>query len=220
MRGARDDRGSLTLAAGPGLFSEVILTGLGLEPGIKAVGQACEERELEALVIARSPQVFLLDSEAIGSRWVEWISQIRSLEPRTRVLVLSAQVTPKTVRVALRSGAAGVFPKNSNLESFREAVRRVGRGEIWADGTVLGAVLQDVVHSPAGRAHDPDELTPREREISEAIAEGLRNKEIAKRLNVAEKTVKNQVHNIFRKLGVGSRFALALRILRRRTPPA
>jgi DNA-binding NarL/FixJ family response regulator len=209
---APDGASGLTLAAGPGLFSELALGYFGHEPGIRAVGRARDEQELDRLLAGHKPRVLLLDSEAIGRGWIGWIPRLRRAAPRTRILVVSAAPSETLVRAALRAGASGVVGKQDDFETFRKAVRRVGAGEIWADRRALGPVMEDLARSRRRDEAATNRLTARERQVGNCVSLGLRNKEIGQRLSISEKTVKSHVYSIFRKLRVDSRFRLFRRM--------
>jgi DNA-binding NarL/FixJ family response regulator len=200
------------LAAGPGLLCEVALGCLSREPGIRVVGQAQDEQELEWLLARHKPRVLVLDSATIGPDWVRWVSRFRRAAPSTRILVISASPTESLVKAALRSGASGVLGERHDFATLRKAVLRVGAGEIWADRRALGHVMEDFGRSRRRCATAANGLTARERQVSDCMSLGLRNKEIALRLSISEKTVKSHVYSIFRKLRVNSRFKFFSRV--------
>jgi len=96
------------------------------------------------------------------------------------------------------------------------SIRKVHAGEIWLDSHTTAAVMRQFaapVRAPAGferGARERNPLSRREREIVSLVAQGFKNKEIAERMFISEQTVKNHLHNIFDKLGVGDRLELAL----------
>jgi DNA-binding NarL/FixJ family response regulator len=179
---------------------------LGREPGIRVVGQAHDEQDLDRLLARHKPRVLLLDSKTIGPGWVQWISRFRPASPTTRILVISAAPSETLLRAALRGGASGVVGERDDFETLRKAVCRVGGGEIWADRNALGHMMEDLARSRKRCETAPSGLTARERQVSDCVSLGLRNKEIALRLSISEKTVKSHVYSIFRKLRVHSRF--------------
>jgi two-component system nitrate/nitrite response regulator NarL len=203
---------ALTLAAGPGLFCEIALVQLGSAPDVRVVGHSADRDELDQLLARHKPQAVLLDADAIGAEWASWVHRLRRLHPTSRLLLVSQACSEHLIEKALRAGACGVFSKDFDLRSLHNAVRRVAAGEIWADRRTLGGLLEDLARERKRRAEE-EPLTGRERDICDCVARGLRNKEIAGVLRIREKTVKNHLHNIFRKLHVESRFALGLRLL-------
>jgi DNA-binding NarL/FixJ family response regulator len=205
---ASDVSPGVTLAVGPGLLSELAARSLRPESGIRFVGQARDEEELDRLMSGRRARVLLLDSETIGADWTGWISRLRRSAPNTRILVVSDGPTQTLVTAALRAGASGVVGKHHDFETFRTAVRRVAAGEIWADRRILGPVMEDLSRSPRVL----DGLTPRERQVADCVLLGLRNKEIARRLSISEKTVKSHLYSMYRKMRVDSRFGLFTRM--------
>jgi len=206
-----DSRASpgLTLAVGPGMFAEGALGQLGREPGIYGVGRAHDERELRRLVAGKRPRVLLLDIEAIGQDWIGWISSTRRLAPTTRTLVVSLDPTEALVKAALRAGAVGVVGKGRHFETLCRAVRSVGTGESWADPHMPDR--ENLDNTARNGEVATNGLTVRERQVGDCVALGLRNREIANRLRISERTVKSHLQSVFRKLGVESRLAVALR---------
>jgi DNA-binding NarL/FixJ family response regulator len=204
----------IAIAAPRGLFRELLSGLLGGDPQFRVVGEAESEQEIEEVLRRRRPRVLVLDEEALGKAGEKAIARLRRATP-TRILVLATRPADVTVRGVLRSGAAGLVGKELGSRTLIRAIRAVAAGEVWADRLVTARTLEDLagdrVQAPA--AQNP--LTRREREIAEGVAGGLRNKEIARRLRITEKTVKSHLHHIFRKLQVDNRFAVGLYTLER-----
>ena len=111
---------------------------------------------------------------------------------------------------ALGAGASGLVGKQLKFAELVRAIESVAEGEIWGKPSNTARALRNLTEgSPGGSKAD---LTKREYEVADACSRGLRNKEIAKLLHISEKTVKGHLNNIFRKLQVDNRFALALYI--------
>ena len=128
---------------------------------------------------------------------------------KTRILVVATRSGPETVERILHAGASGLVGKESDLATLFRAIRSVARGEIWANRRDTAQALERSAVS-GRRIASTGTLTQREVEIVERVGRGLRNKEIAHRLQIHEKTVKTHLNNIFRKLRVDNRIALAL----------
>jgi DNA-binding NarL/FixJ family response regulator len=126
------------------------------------------------------------------------------------VLVVTSFTDPSTVLPALRAGAAGYVYKDIDPPALAAAIRAVHAGHVLmnADVARLLAAASGGAAAPAGQ------LTPRERAVLAEIARGRSNREIARTLNVAEKTVKTHVSSIFTKLGVADRTQAALHAVR------
>jgi DNA-binding NarL/FixJ family response regulator len=127
----------------------------------------------------------------------------------------------QVIAEAMRLGARGVVLKDAAPETLLAAIRRVAAGELSLPADLatrlVGALAQ---HEGASGRVPYAQLTPREREIVVLVGRGLKNRDIAQRLDVAEKTVKGHLTNIFHKIGVADRLELALWAIRTRLAPA
>jgi len=172
------------------------------DAGIEVVGQAGDGEELLRKVNAHKPDVAIVDIRMPPTHSDEGLqaaARIRAEHPGTGILVLSQYVEEHYARELMADGAEGVGyllkDRIADVERLTEAVRRV------ADG---GSVLDpEVVAQMLGRRREEgplDTLTPREREVLEAMAEGLGNRAIAERLHLSERAVERHVTAIFQKL--------------------
>jgi DNA-binding NarL/FixJ family response regulator len=134
---------------------------------------------------------------------VEATRLIRETVPETRILVLTSFSDTARVRSAMHAGAIGYLLKDCDPSVLVEAIRSAARGHSPLDPRVAGTLL------PTGPNHLP-QLSPREREILTLVAEGMLNKQIARRLGIAEHTVKIHLGNAFRRIGVSDRTSAAL----------
>lgn len=211
----RRDGVRIAVAAQPVLICEILSLQLAAEPNFVVVGRACAEDQIRKLVIGEKPQVLLFDYEGLGPNAESTIQRLRRASPATRILVLATRSADETVERVLRAGASGLVGKQLELSLVIQAIRAVAAGEIWANRRATSNVLESLRNPD--RATRGSELTRREQEIADACAQGKRNKEIARLMNISEKTVKGHLNNIFRKLQVDNRFALGLQMLNRPT---
>ena len=136
------------------------------------------------------------------------IKELRAADPRVQALVLSATLEQAEIARAVESGAAGVLHKSADLEEVVEAVRRVRAGEMLLP---LEEVVKLLRYAGSHREQEQEarqaiaQLTPREKEVLEALAEGLDGKDIAQQLSISAVTERNHVASILAKLGVHSR---------------
>jgi DNA-binding NarL/FixJ family response regulator len=174
--------------------------------GIEAVSQAG----------ALQPDVILMDIHLPDINGVEAARRIMQNNPQSRVLVLTMFEGDESVFSALRAGARGYILKGARQEEVLRAIRAVANNEAIFGPQVAARVIQFFNETPSAR---PDlkesfpQLTRRELEILDLIARDLSNKEIALRLVLSPKTVRNQVSIIFTRLGVASRLE-AIRLAR------
>jgi DNA-binding NarL/FixJ family response regulator len=210
---AAGDALRIGVATRPALIREVLSSALSGEPGFTIVGQASDEPAIRDLLRTEKPRVLLFDFEALGPSGESMISRLRRESPSTRFLVLATRSGAETVERVLRAGASGLVGKELDLETVVRAIRTVASGEVWANRLVTAHALEYLAGlSDLGVARNAanGHLTQREAEIVNEVGLGLRNKEIASKLRISEKTVHTHLNNIFRKLQMGNRIALAL----------
>lgn len=165
-------------------------------------------------VLARSAvDVAIMDLALPGTSGIEATRQIAASYPSVMVLVLTMSEDDHTIFAALRAGARGYLLKDAGGADIARAVLSVSRGEAVFGAGVSERVLSDASRRmPADRSGRPfPTLTAREEDVLELLAQGLDNRDIAARLGLAEKTVRNNVSSIFLKLHVQSRAAAVAR---------
>jgi DNA-binding NarL/FixJ family response regulator len=161
----------------------------------------------EAVELARElhPDVALMDLSMPTVDGVEATRIIHAELPEIRILILTSFSDQTRVREALRAGAIGYLLKDCAPHDLLAGVRAAARGESPLDPRVAATLL------PTGPTADPaGQLSRREREVLVLVCEGLANKQIARRLNITERTVKVHLSNAYRRIGVGDRTAAAL----------
>jgi two-component system nitrate/nitrite response regulator NarL len=145
------------------------------------------------------------------------LPEIRKISPASRILVLMAGPDRALTIEAFRSGADGVFCRNSPFDLLWKSLDAIVKGEIWANCAELRYVLDEFRKSPKPFTIDPmveKRLTMREIDVARGAVEGLSNREIARRLGLTEHTVKNYLFKMFDKLGISNRVELVLSCLR------
>jgi DNA-binding NarL/FixJ family response regulator len=169
-------------------------------PGLHVIGQAADGVQAVSETLELGPQVVLLDSQLPEGQSLEALRQIKQLNLNTRVLLFSTQERDEYLYELLRAGADGYILKDIAPDALAEAVRGVARGEIIIQPEIANRLLSRV-----GRGRTSESLTAREHEVLRLLARGLRNKEIAARLFVSERTVNFHLANIYQKLNVSGR---------------
>ena len=200
---------SVAIAARPALFREILARQLAAEPGLRVLGTARDEAQIIEL-LARVPRVLLFDHESVGPGGMSMLASFRRISPQTRILVLATPQDDETVERMLRAGAAGIVGKRLEFATLVRAIRGVAAGELWANRRAVAQAFEQIAAPAARPWRELGALTKRERQITEGVGRGLRNREIARSLNISEKTVKSHLNNIFRKLKVDNRFAVGL----------
>ena len=155
----------------------------------------------------RPPDLVLLDLDLGTEDGLELLPRIVEAAPATKVLILTALRDRARDEEALQRGARGLVLKDAAPDVLVAAVRAVAGGGLWFDPRVLGAPKKPAEPGPADRLAT---LTAREREIVSLVVEGLRNEEVARRIGITEKTVRNHLTAVFDKVGVSSRLELVV----------
>ncbi len=177
--------------------------------GFDVVGAASDGEEAVALADALAPDVVVMDLRMPRLDGIEATRRITSASPHIGIVVLSMFEDDALVFAAVRAGARGYLLKDADDEQVGSVVRGIARGEaIFGPGTAQ-RLLDLLTKSPAPTSPTTPvvfpELTAREREVLELLAQGRRNSDIADALFLSERTVRNYVSNIFTKLQVGDR---------------
>lgn len=183
---------------------------------IEVIGVVENGADAVEAVASRQPDVVLMDLRMPVMNGIQATEHIRQQHPATRVLVLTTYDDDEWVFDAIRAGAAGYLLKDAPRDQIIEAIRGTAAGATHVDPKVAGKLFQ-FVNQPAATpasAHFAVDLSPREREILELIAEGLSNAEIADRLFLSKGTVQNYVSTLFAKLDVTDRTQAAVLALR------
>ena len=195
------------------LYREGLVTALGSMSGVEVVGEAGDGDSAVELFRATAPTVVLMDLHMPGMNGIETTRRLLQEDPQAAVLVLTMLEGEDSVFAAMRAGARGYLLKGADRAEIERAVRTVASGEVVFSAAVAGRVLAWFRSGGAGadRVVPFPELTEREREVLDLVARGLTNAEIARRLVVSDKTVRNHVSNVFAKLHVASRAAAVAR---------
>lgn len=158
------------------------------------------------------PDLLILDLLMPNLPGLEALREITDTDPQLRTIVLTSSISKRQVVEALQLGARGIILKNS-LGRLFECVEAVRTGEYWIEGQRTSNVMQILQQLMSEQQKGPRNtfgLTEREMEVVRLVCEGLGNKEIADRLQIAGETVKRHMTNIFNKVGMSSRLELAL----------
>jgi NarL family two-component system response regulator LiaR len=181
---------------------------LELQEGIEVAGEAEDGREALAEAARLRPDVILMDLVMPELDGIGAMRTLREQLPTARVIVLTSFLDEDKLLPALRSGAAGYLLKNAPPQELARAVRAAHAGEALIDPAVAAQLVESLAAD--GEPAPLDRLTPREREVLVLIGRGFPNKQIARELEVSEKTVKTHVGHVLSKLGVTDRTQAAV----------
>jgi RNA polymerase sigma factor (sigma-70 family) len=181
------------------------------------VVEAADRSALDRALSGRRPALVLLDLGMPDLGGVAGVARAQQLEPDARLVLLTGAPDEHEGIAALKAGARGYCDRDLEPPLLAKAVDVVLRGEVWVGRKLIPHLLEELAAAAeeqraaaADRDHALERVTPRERQIVELLSAGASNKEIAKRLNVTERTVKAHLTAIFRKLGITGRLQLAL----------
>lgn len=182
---------------------------LDAEDDIEVVGDAGSAGMALAGIAKVRPDVAVLDVRLPDGNGVEVCRDVRAANPDVACLMLTSFGDDEALFDAIMAGAAGYLLKDIRGNDLVDAVRRVAAGDSLLDPALTGRVLERLRR---GDEEDPRlaSLSEQERRILELIAEGMTNRQIAERMHLAEKTVKNYVSNLLAKLGMSRRTEAAV----------
>ncbi len=180
------------------------------EDDFVVVGESGSAVEASSRIPALHPDVAVLDGRLPDGSGVDVCRSIRSVDPTIQALILTSYDDDEALFAAIMAGAAGYVLKQIGSTDLVDAVRRVAAGQSLLDPAVTHRVLERLRAGPDNEPDELSQLTSQERKILELIAEGLTNRQIAERIFLAEKTVKNYVSSILMKLGLERRTQAAV----------
>lgn len=177
---------------------------LSAHPEIVVVGEAADGIEAVLKADELSPAVILMDISMPGIDGIEATRRLADAGFAGAVLMLTSFSDKVRVTEALKAGAIGYLLKDCEPGEVVSAIRAAANGHSPLDPRVAGALLPSRTAAPGA------DLSAREREVLDLVAEGLANKQIARRMGITERTVKVHLGNVFRRIGVADRTSAAL----------
>jgi len=186
------------------LFRAGLARLLDEDPRVEVIGQAVDGLDAVKQAAKLKPDVILMDLKMPGIDGIEATRQISEADPTAKVIVLTTFETDSQVIQALKAGARGYVLKDSTADAIVSSIVAVVSGERVMAGAVANRVLEMLTGTTTPKEFY-DGLTNREIEILKLLANGMANKQIAYRLKISEKTVRNHVSNTYEKLGIYDR---------------
>lgn len=177
---------------------------LDREPGMQVVGDAADGRAAIDLARTLLPDVIVMDITLPGLNGIEATRQVRSNAPNAKVIALSMHSDKRYVLEMLKAGAAAYLLKNSASDELVRAIHAVLADQRFLSPGIANVVVDHLVQNPTSTGTAFTDLTPREREVLQMIAEGKTSKEIARELSSSAKTVETQRRDIMQKLDLHS----------------
>jgi len=179
---------------------------LQTDPQIRVIATANDGQEALDLIANQTPDLVLMDLQMPRMNGVQAIRHLKESHPDLPVLVLTTYMDDKWLFDAIRSGASGYLMKDRPRQELLDAIHGTLAGQAYIDPSVAGKVLSNVASSPERQPPERSyNLTDREQDILNLLAQGLSNADISHRLYLSEGTVRNYTSTLFAKLGVSDR---------------
>jgi DNA-binding NarL/FixJ family response regulator len=195
------------------LVREGLGTLLDAQPELKVVAAAEDWPTAQRQLRELAPDVVLVDATLNDGDSLTFVASLRKTVPASRVIIMDLLPAPEDVIEFVKAGANGFIMKDATMADLVSTIRSVADGADVVPQALTGTLLSHIAQGALARRTagvvEAVRMTNREREIMNLIAEGLSNKEIAQRLNIATYTVKSHVHNILEKLALHSRLQIA-----------
>ena len=198
------------------LFRRGLTMLLGVEDDIEVVGEAGDGVAATELAATTVPDVILMDVRMPKRSGIEACVAIKEVAPTARIIMLTVSDEEADLYDAVKNGASGYLLKDSSIDEVAQAIRVVADGQSLISPSMAIKLLDEFKQmSRSDRQQVPSpRLTDRELEVLKLVAQGLNNREIAKRLFISENTVKNHVRNILEKLQLHSRMEAVMYAVR------
>lgn len=209
------DRISVLVVTADNMTSELLRNAFGhSRKGFSVQTMTGSSQKIIGGLAAHKPDVALISEELQDGpqAGVKVLQRLQSSHNTPAIMLLQNR-KPERVVNAFRGGARGIFYRSHSLKALSKCIRMVHKGQIWASNEDLEHLISALTHSKPLRFDNAEGmplLTRREEEVVRLVADGLKNREIAEKLQVKEHSVRNYIYRIFEKLGVSSRVELIL----------
>jgi two-component system, NarL family, response regulator DegU len=185
-----------------------------IDQGFDVVGEACDGDEAIRLADELRPEVILMDVTMPEVDGVEATRQIRAMHPEIRIVMLTMHADQEVLTSAIRAGASGYLVKDCSTEEIASAVRMAVSGETALSPQLAASMLDEVRRLDRPNADEERIVTRREEEVLQLIADGCSTPEVAEKLYISQKTVKNHLASIYQKLDARDRTQAVLQAVR------
>ncbi len=186
------------------------------QPDLSIVGEAEDGQQALELVERLQPDIIILDIRMPKLNGIEVIRHMKERALDTKALMLTAYDDDDYILALMEAGAAGYLLKTAKADELIDAVRCINSGEIVLHPAIAAKVARLWVRNKSTDRGLIEQLSPREQDVIQLAAKGLRNKAIAEKLSISNRTVEGHLNSIFSKLGVSSRVEAVLYALSQR----
>jgi two-component system response regulator DegU len=185
-----------------------------VDEGFDVVGEAADGEEAVELVEQHVPDVVLMDVTMPNMNGVEAVKRIHATHPEVRVVMLTMHADAEVVADAIRSGASGYLVKDCSTDEIAEAIRLAASGETAVSPQLAASMLGELRRLDRAAGEDDRLITKREEEVLQLVADGFSTPEVAEKLYISQKTVKNHLAAIYQKLDARDRTQAVVRAVR------
>ncbi len=185
------------------------------EPEVEIVGEGTNGQEALRKAAELQPDVLVLDVNLPDMNGLEVTKRLHASGASAKVLILTVHNDSQMIFSLLEAGASGYVLKDDTLEMLVPAIQAVAHGETWLSSRIAKQVIRRALGEADAPPDSMPDLTPRELDVLQLLAQGLDNEAIARRLTLTMRTVQNHVSNLYGKLGVDSRAEAILFAIRR-----
>lgn len=185
---------------------------LELDENIKVIAQAENGEEAVEKTVEFNPQVILMDINMPKMNGIEALRRLKDMGLESKVIILTIHDDREYLHETINIGANGYVLKDAEADSLIKAIKDVSKGKSYIQPSIANLLVTEI-KGENDKSEDQlkvEALTRREYEVLTLVAEGMNNREIAERLFISEKTVKNHVSNIFKKISVSDRIQAAI----------
>jgi DNA-binding NarL/FixJ family response regulator len=213
--GFSGDHPTVVVADSSKMGSQLLAQTIQGHNDFRVVGSATTRSEAMSGISKLQPDIAVISSRLQDGAFtgVQVLRELRTLQPRPRVIMLLDDDQPELVVESFRNGARGIFCRTELTTHLRKCILCVSKGQIWANNTQLERVVEALMLAPAPLLAETTPLSKREEQIARFVASGLSNGEVAQRLTLSRHTVKNYLFRVYDKLGISTRIELVLYIL-------
>jgi two-component system, NarL family, response regulator DegU len=185
------------------------------EEGFAVVGEASDGNEAIRLAASMRPDVMLMDVSMPDMDGIDATRRIRANNPEQKIVMLTMHADRDVIDSAIKAGAVGYLTKDCSIDEIADAVRMAANGETALSPQLANVMLSEVRKIDGGTTRDEDRLiTKREEEVLQLIADGCSTPEVAAKLYISQKTVKNHLASIYEKLNARDRTQAVLLAVR------
>jgi len=199
------------------LFRKGIRQLLELEPSLTVVAEASNGEDGVQIVLQKQPELVLLDLNMKGMGGLMTLQEIKKHRPETCVVILTVSDNSDDLIGAIRVGANGYLLKDMEPEEILLRLKEALSGRTIISNELTGQLAKALYHEAAERGHSDKDLTEREMQILQSLADGKSNKQIARDIGIAEGTVKVHVKNLLHKLNFHTRVEAAVWVVANKT---